>query len=395
MANATFIKNIKIKGYKSIQELEIDFQPGLNIIIGKNGSGKTNFVEFLFRITNFKVADLSYFDCVLNGFHNQVKDFVLWIKSQSFYENNQSNTNLFGELTSDSKIFTAQRRQNYSNPYFSELSNEINKEYPFLLESKIIPFNISQKIDFITQPETILIGFSGSTIFPYVPKYYETSILEMFKTGGLNELFNGLINPKNVPNFDSLPFGDNNELIERLLTSTDGFFSELKKYLMLYSPIKNIRFSPDLKIKKLNNDLIFSNLIIEFYVNNHWQVYDLLSDGTKRLFYIIEEIFFYQNIIILEEPEIGIHPHQLHLLMLFLKEEAERKQIFITTHSPQILDVLNPGELNKIIICEMTENGTQLHHLSEKQKSKAKKYMKDEAFLSDYWIHSDLEPQIL
>jgi AAA15 family ATPase/GTPase len=53
----TYISKIRFKNYKSIKNLEIDCHPGLNIIIGQNGSGKTNFVQ---AIHNVFVAKLHY-----------------------------------------------------------------------------------------------------------------------------------------------------------------------------------------------------------------------------------------------------------------------------------------------------------------------------------------------
>ena len=61
-----YISKVHLKGYKSIKDLEIDFKPGLNIIIGPNGSGKTNFLEGLlnqallpkFREKSFVAIDL-------------------------------------------------------------------------------------------------------------------------------------------------------------------------------------------------------------------------------------------------------------------------------------------------------------------------------------------------
>src|ERR1700733_8692923 len=44
-----FLNNVHLKGFKSIEDLSIDFQKGLNVLIGKNGSGKSNFMGFLFR----------------------------------------------------------------------------------------------------------------------------------------------------------------------------------------------------------------------------------------------------------------------------------------------------------------------------------------------------------
>ena len=43
----THIKEIELKGYKSIFNLKTELNPGLNILIGKNGAGKSNFLECL------------------------------------------------------------------------------------------------------------------------------------------------------------------------------------------------------------------------------------------------------------------------------------------------------------------------------------------------------------
>jgi predicted ATPase len=39
------LQKIQIKGYKSIKELELELKP-INILIGANGVGKSNFVSF-------------------------------------------------------------------------------------------------------------------------------------------------------------------------------------------------------------------------------------------------------------------------------------------------------------------------------------------------------------
>ena len=39
------ITKAQIKNYKSIEQLEIKFDAGLNILVGKNGSGKTAIIE--------------------------------------------------------------------------------------------------------------------------------------------------------------------------------------------------------------------------------------------------------------------------------------------------------------------------------------------------------------
>ena len=40
-----------VKGFRSLQDFEIALKPGLNVLLGTNGSGKTNFIDFLDFIT--------------------------------------------------------------------------------------------------------------------------------------------------------------------------------------------------------------------------------------------------------------------------------------------------------------------------------------------------------
>ena len=129
-------------------------------------------------------------------------------------------------------------------------------------------------------------------------------------------------------------------------------------------------------------------------INNSWMPWSYLSDGTKRLFYLItESLSTEEGLLLIEEPELGIHPHQLFTLMQFIKDQSLYKQIIISTHSPIVLDILSPDELNKINIAKLTDTGSKFLKLSELQISKAKVYMTDLGDLSHYWLHSDLEDE--
>ena len=126
----------------------------------------------------------------------------------------------------------------------------------------------------------------------------------------------------------------------------------------------------------------------QFFVNEEWINWNQLSDGTKRLFYIIGSVTYAKQdeIILIEEPELGIHPHQLSTLMNFLKSESAEKQIILTTHSPEVLNCLKATELDRIIVARHEgKAGTKMYHLSEEEQGFAAQYMKNESFLGDYW----------
>ena len=133
----------------------------------------------------------------------------------------------------------------------------------------------------------------------------------------------------------------------------------MKDILKEFSPIENVRINDNflLEIDNENEKISLKNFFLEFYIDKKWYSFDDLSDGTKRIFYIISEIFILDkrmyvneeekrlNVIFIEEPELGIHPFQLFNLMRFIKEKSRTNQIIITTHSPLSLDILEKDEL--------------------------------------------------
>ena len=154
---------------------------------------------------------------------------------------------------------------------------------------------------------------------------------------------------------------------------------------------------------------MIKGLVLEYQIGDDWLPFSALSDGTKRVLYIIGELtatpfidfskfhlipkFLNPNkIILLEEPELGIHPQQLQLVLQLIRGVSREHQVIMTTHSPQVLDILNGQELDRITICEYVPGkGTQMRKLSAAKKAKAKAYLKDQGFLSEFWRFSNLE----
>jgi predicted ATPase len=54
------LRRIKVSGFKSLVDFDLEFRPGLNVLIGPNGSGKTNiinFIEFLSFVARQSLLD--------------------------------------------------------------------------------------------------------------------------------------------------------------------------------------------------------------------------------------------------------------------------------------------------------------------------------------------------
>ena len=100
-----------------------------------------------------------------------------------------------------------------------------------------------------------------------------------------------------------------------------------------------------------------------FYIQERGKKFPapVLSEGTL-LFAALAAAFFQPDMpaaITIEEPENGIHPSRLRLLMELLRKQSARTgtQVFITTHSPVLLDWLQPEDYAHTFFCKRENSG--------------------------------------
>jgi energy-coupling factor transporter ATP-binding protein EcfA2 len=91
----------------------------------------------------------------------------------------------------------------------------------------------------------------------------------------------------------------------------------------------------------------------------------VLSDGTLR-FAAITAVFFQTDmpaVLTIEEIENGIHAHRVRLLVELLRSQAARggTQVMATTHSPIVLAWLKPAEYATTFFCRRDEVSGESH----------------------------------
>lgn len=385
---SAYITSLHLKGYKSIRDVSVTLNKGLNILIGANGSGKTNFLEFLDAAYNDEYALL----------------FNITNKFESKIDNEFYSVELKGERVVRSKIKTFTYR---STKTILKGNLKGSFDYFFDDDKKMINMQESNSENLVSgYSQTIFLRFENPLVQILKNKlavdlffsseddgYYWHSNLKTYDEANtfLNSIFEILYknksDKKNTTNIT-------NQIISEKWFSIDILCQNLKQF----SPIKDIKIDWALTRQSILDEyddaftaVLIQGIDFQFYVNNEWLNWTQLSDGTKRLFYLIGSITYAEKneIILIEEPELGVHPHQLALLMNFLKSQSRDKQIIISTHSPQVLNCLGEDELERIIVARHEgKAGTKLYHLSEREKGVASEFMKNEAFLSDYWMLS-------
>jgi energy-coupling factor transporter ATP-binding protein EcfA2 len=395
-ATPFYLSKARLKGYKTLKDCSVDFKPGLNIIIGKNGAGKTNFLTLLNKAINndlkneyfseieFNISGINEFNVKVNRKAKKIDG--TWKIDGTHLIGNDLNI----EIHKDGKKIE-----------FDGFDPFANYNPQFIVHS--IPDNYL----FFTKPLSYTFYFDQPTSASELNKEIDGQ-QSYFTKSIISKLLQW--NKDHYKHKDDR-FGDNSLLLAELKSE----LYHLNFIVSEYSDVKQFRFKETFgfSYSKTKNSTYVSDLQLEFLVGEDWLSFDQLSDGTKRIVYIITEIGFHSpfffngairgrgssvgfksRIILLEEPELSIHPHLLSNLMDFIREQSKHKQIIITTHSPQVLDMLYKNEFDRIIIASYEpDKGTQMRHLTKAEQQKAIKYLETTGFFSDYWRLSDLEKE--
>jgi predicted ATPase len=88
-----------------------------------------------------------------------------------------------------------------------------------------------------------------------------------------------------------------------------------------------------------------------------------LSDGTLR-FIALTTALLQPNppaTILLDEPELGLHPYALNLLAALLKKAATQTQVIVSTQSASLLDNF---EAEDVIVVEREDGASTFKRLS-------------------------------
>lgn len=91
------------------------------------------------------------------------------------------------------------------------------------------------------------------------------------------------------------------------------------------------------------------------------------SDGTLRVAGIITALLQEPSVRVLgvEEPELTVHPGAIPLLYDFLKEASLRSQVLVTTHSPELLDLMDANDVRVVL---RSPNGTTVAPMAASQR---------------------------
>lgn len=213
----------------------------------------------------------------------------------------------------------------------------------------------------------------NGTITQYIDRAIRPFILSSRRN--INSTFNNNANMRREDyggNKDSQDYREQNgyngnfgaRLIKIFKGNKDEFNNCLSKVL---SPV------PDWKIIAKDHN----NLSLEFKFNNVSHNSIGAGDGFINIFNIIDSLYDSKdnNLIIIDEPEVSLHPDLQRKLYELLVEYSKKRQIILCTHSPYFIDwnvILNNSELIRV---KKQGDESKIYQLTQDTKDKIRNLM--------------------
>jgi len=442
----------RFKNFKSINEIEFNLKP-LTIFTGPNSSGKSNILEALsffgqvsrLSDVNTVVGYETVFRQGIKKYPRDLENYIPYIK-QSFlpilfelhYDLDENEKDMlqikYNEIINNNILSVNRNNSRINSIGISYCFNIDENEYEQVLFINELPFlgisenyqlgtafKITPDITFQRQmsPRRILDPniFKPSSGPSAQMKILEDFIDELiyFLIGKSKNVFylsgeRGNIPPEislshdeifvEIPELDSTPVwvGHKSQYLLQILA--DSFTSKPKNAERIREwarrfELGNLRAGYRIG-EKLESNFFDTHLMINLNTT-------LAGLGSRQLLSIITQIFNSNtdDTIMIEEPEISLHPEKQVLLHeLFAEAIKYNKQIICTTHSPffvlSISKIIKKNLLNidDIIIhaVEKTEEGTLLIELELNKngfiKNGVPSFMKVESELYQDWLDS-------
>lgn len=324
------LKNIEIKGYRSIKDASLELRK-LNVLIGANGAGKSNFVSF-FKMLNEMMA-------------GRLQEYV------GKTGRGQSALHFGPKITPQLEAVLEFEEGDVFDTYYMRLFHAANDILLFADES----------LDYKKE------GWHGAQRLPMSlgAGHTETRIGEYATQGNSTaKAFRRILNDCRVYHFhDTSPsarirqfcyINDNRWLMPDAGNLASMLYAYKQQFPMVYDRIVSTlrKVLPEFGDFELGPSRLNPNDII---LDWRKQGFDYLfgphqiSDGTIRamalctLFLQPEECL--PDVIVLDEPELGLHPNALELVAGLMRAASEKKQVIVATQSQTFLDFFEPDEI--------------------------------------------------
>ena len=355
---------ITVKGFKSIASIEELKLGSIKVLIGPNGSGKSNFIGVFSFLNAVREGRLQEYvvktggaDKVLHFGSRVTKELYIHISFRE--EVNQYDITLepngTDELFPRDETVYFWNKHAYVQPYERRIESEGKEAGISRQGTSGIPGHVRRHLD-----SWRLYHFHDTSDQSPMKKIADVNDNRYLRPDGSNlAAFLYLLREKH---------SDSYRTIVGAVRKVAPFFEDFEIEPLLLNPDK-IR----LEWQHAGTDAYFDA--------------SSLSDGTLR-FMALATLFlqpwvYRPSVILVDEPELGMHPYAITMLAALMKEASTESQVIISTQSSLLLDHFEPDE---VLVAERVEGATQFNPLDS---SKLESWLEDYS-LGQLWEKNEL-----
>lgn len=361
------LDSVTIKGFKSIKDATLNLRD-INILVGANGAGKSNFLCF-FDMLSWMIKGVKLREYV--GIKGGASDLLF---------NGSKITRVIESIVK----FTTQSGQ---TEYAFNLQHAEDDSFVFSKEE--YRYNSFSADD---QSKTIKGYWNDLGV-----GHREAKITEKETQDRTGQILKRMLLNCSIYQFhdtsDTSPLKQRAWLEENRFLRSDGVnlaailydlkANEPSVYQNIIETIRKVLPS----FREFELELSYNKLSLAWrQKDNHDKIFPLhlTSDGSLRFFALVTLLSMPESrstdIILLDEPELGLHPYAISVLAELIKVKAKTKQVIIATQSPLLMNEFQPED---IVVTEAEEgNVTTFKRLD---KNELKSWLDDYCAMGDLW----------
>ena len=365
MKNSTFITRVSLKNYKSIAACDVQLQP-LTFLVGRNGSGKSNFLDALRFVADALNSSLDHALRARGGIND--------VRRRSRGHPTHFSISLNFTLLDGTIGFYAFRIGSGKRDEYSEY--RVQTEECKLQNNELFTSEVYFRVDEGTVTKTsVPVAPAAATDRLYLvnasglPEF--RPVYDAFSRMGFYSLNPDIIRDLQAPDPGDVLMRDGGNLANVLAHLSPPMKQRVEEYLLKVVPgvhgveRKRVGHKETLEFRQ---DVEGDQYPWRFLANN-------MSDGTLRVLGILVALFQGEEdvkkrvpLVGIEEPELALHPAAAGVLLDSLQDAAEKTQVIVTSHSPDLLDNKDL-DVESILAVEARNGNTVIGHVDEASRS--------------------------
>ncbi len=358
------INKLSIRGFKSIRKLEKLYLGDLNILIGANGVGKSNFVSYFRLLGEMLDKRLQVWTKKQGGAERIITFGVKETdRFSSFVEFGLNGYKFEIEPNLDGGFTFSREALFFNGPIYGKKWIQLGSGHD---EAKL-------KQEYEDAPKGSEADYCYSSISSWrVYHFHDTS-----ETAGVKR--QGSLHDSDYLRPDASNLA---AFLYQLKIQSPDAYKQIRKTIKLAIP-----FFDDfvLKPRMLPTEEEQIRLLWKQKDNDYALWPSQLSDGSIRFICLVTALLQPDppSTIIIDEPELGLHPYAITLLGGLLRSASSRMQVIVSTQS---VPLLNEFSIDDLIVVEREQDVSVFKRLNEEEF---------EAWLEDYSIGELWEKNIL